>query len=317
MTIFTQSIIAMFGSADKPLGELIKDISDGKILPSVITVVILVALRIILLHIVAGQIEDLKRRYTFRRTISYTLTIIGFIIIGSIWGDAKESIMPFLGLLSAGLAIAMSDSISNLAGWLFITWKRPFEAGERIEIAGHKGDVIDIRAFMFTILEIGSERVDAEQSTGRVIHLPNGLVFKTAVVNYNQGFDCIWNEIGTLLTFESNWQKAKEILLNTVTKHAAQFAEDASKEYKAATKKFYIKSGKLSPIVYTSVEESGVKLIMRFVIKPRHKRGVEALIWEDLLIEFAKHNDIEFAYPTTRFFSTNPSSPKREETNES
>ena len=67
------------------------------------------------------------------------------------------------------------------------------------------------RIFMFTLMEIGNW-VDADQSTGRVIHIPNGKVFKEVLANYSKGFQYIWNEIPVLVTFESNWKKAKEIL---------------------------------------------------------------------------------------------------------
>ena len=76
------------------------------------------------------------------------------------------SLTTFLGLASAGVAIAMHDTIANLAGWFFIISRKPFKVGDRIEIGEIAGDVIDIRIFQFSLVEIGNW-VDAEQSTGR------------------------------------------------------------------------------------------------------------------------------------------------------
>ena len=90
-------------------------------------------------------------------------------------------------------------------------WKRPFEVGDRIQIGDQKGDVIDQRIFMFTVLEIGNW-VDADQSTGRVIHIPNGKIFLETLASYTKGFEYIWNEIPVQVTFESDWRKAKNIL---------------------------------------------------------------------------------------------------------
>ena len=73
----------------------------------------------------------------------------------------------FLGLLSAGVAIALKDPLVNLAGWGFIVWRKPFGIGDRIQLGDSRGDVIDQRIFMFTLMEIGNW-VDAERSTGRV-----------------------------------------------------------------------------------------------------------------------------------------------------
>ncbi|NIP82375.1 MAG: mechanosensitive ion channel, partial [Gemmatimonadetes bacterium] len=83
--------------------------------------------------------------------------------------------------------------------------------GDRIQIGAHAGDVIDQRIFQFIVLEIGNW-VDADQSTGRIIHIPNGLVFREPLANYTRGMQYIWNEIRVLVTFESNWKRAKQIL---------------------------------------------------------------------------------------------------------
>ena len=109
--------------------------------------------------------------------------------------------------------------------------RRPFALGDRIQIGKHSGDVIDIRFFQFTINEIGNW-VDADQSTGRIIHIPNGKVFTEAQANFTQGFSHIWNEIGVLVTFESDWEKAKNILEKIVEKHAASLTKAAEQKRK-------------------------------------------------------------------------------------
>ena len=58
----------------------------------------------------------------------------------------------------------------------------------------------------------------------------------------------------------------------------------------------------LTPTVYTTVKDSGVLLTIRYMIEPRKRRGTEQKIWEAILSEFSKNNDIDFAYPTTRFY---------------
>lgn len=88
-----------------------------------------------------------------------------------------------------------------------------------MQIGQHVGDVIDIRLFQFTILEIGNW-VEADQSTGRLIHMPNAKVFQEPQANYSTGFEYIWHEIPVMVTFESNWKKTKTILQEIVTKHA-------------------------------------------------------------------------------------------------
>jgi small-conductance mechanosensitive channel len=130
--------------------------------------------------------------------------------------------------------------------------------------------------------------------------LPNGLVFKNSVANYSRGFSYIWNEIPVLITFESKWEKAKLILLEIANKHAELLNEQAEQKIKDAAKTYMIYYSKLTPIVWTSVEDSGVELTIRYLCDPRKRRSTEHEIWEDILRQFANHKDIEFAYPTTR-----------------
>jgi small-conductance mechanosensitive channel len=275
--------------------------NQTKILYSILILVVLGLIRFAILKIVWRFTEDPRSRYTWRRSVSFIIGLLTVILIGSVWIRAIGQFGAFLGLLTAGLAIALKDPLTNIAGWIFILTRKPFTLGDRIQIGEHAGDVIDLRLFQFTLLEIGNW-VDADQSTGRIIHIPNGIVFTQPQSNYSAGFKFIWNEIAVLVTFESNWQKAKDIMQEIVSKHAQELSADAEKKIIEASKKYMIFYQYLTPIVYTSVKESGILLTMRYVCDPRRRRVTEHEIWEDILAVFAKNGDIEFAYPTQRFF---------------
>lgn len=248
------------------------------------------------------KIEDVSNRYLWLKISRYITVLIAFIGLSKIWFGAFDSFGTYLGLLSAGLAIAFKDLLINLVGWLFILIRKPLRLGDRIQIGEVTGDVIDIRIFQFSVMEIGNW-VDADQSTGRIIHIPNGFVFSKFQANYTEGFEYIWNEIPVLLTFESDWKKAKTILEEILNKNTIHFSEEAEKQIKRTARKFLIFYNKLSPIVYTTVKDSGVLLTMRFLCEVRKRRGVDMVIWEAVLNEFAKHDNIDFAYPTQRFYN--------------
>ncbi len=221
----------------------------------------------------------------------------------AVWIRAFEQFGAFLGLFTAGLAIALKDPLTNLAGWFFIVFRKPFVVGDRVQIGENAGDIIDIRLFQFTLLEIGNW-VDADQSTGRIIHMPNGKVFLDAQANYSTGFQYIWNEIPVQVTFESDWEKAKSILENIINEHAQHFSKDAEKEILEASKNYLVFYKHLSPIVYTKVtQQSGVTLSVRFLCNPRKRRSLEHKIWEDILKAFNAEVNIDFAYPTQRFYN--------------
>lgn len=271
------------------------------LLSSLIIIILFIVLRYIILIIVNRQTKNVKKQYHWRKGISYTLTILGIFLIGRIWFRGFQSFAIFSGIFAAGVAIALQDLLVNMAGWLFIMWRRPFDVGDRIEIYNHAGDVIDQRLFMFTLMEVGNW-VAADQSTGRVVHLPNGWIFKHSLANYSRGFHYIWNEVPVLITFESNWEKAKDILAKIANTHAEHLSIEAEKRLKRAAKRYMIFYNKLTPIVWTSVEDSGVLLTIRYLCDPRKRRSTGQEIWEDILRKFAACDDIDFAYPTTRFY---------------
>lgn len=268
----------------------------------------------LLCHLIWQRTEDVKLRYRWRKGVAYAIWVVGVAVLLAIWLDlGRESMRSagtYLGLLSAGLAIALRDLIADVAGWLFIVWRRPFIMGDRIEVGSHAGDVIDIRLFQFTLMEIGNW-VDADQSTGRIVHVPNGRVLTDIIANYSRGFQYIWDEIPVLITFESNWRKAKKLLLEIANRHAESLSASAEERVKESAKRFLIQYTKLTPIVYTSVRDSGVLLTIRFLCEPRRRRGNEEAIWEDILTAFAKDEEIQLAYPTQRFFTSPTEGPRR------
>lgn len=273
-----------------------------KIFASLVISLVLWVLYSIIVKIVWRRTENVRIRYSWGKTSGYVVIILGVFLIGRLWFKGFQSIATYLGLLSAGLAIALKDLVSNFAGWLFIISRRPFSVGDRIQIGNYAGDVIDTRFFQFTLLEIGNW-VNADQSTGRIIHIPNGMVLSEVLANYSKGFQYIWNEVPVLITFESNWEKAKRILLKIANTHAEHLSKAAEKRVKEASKKFMILYSKLTPIVYTCVKDSGVLLTIRYLCEPQHRRDSEQAIWEDILKEFVQNKDIGFAYPTQRFYN--------------
>jgi small-conductance mechanosensitive channel len=276
-----------------------------KIVLSLFLVFLLWLVRFVVIRIIRRRTDDVKVRYQWRKTTFYLVLFIGILLVGRIWTQGFQSLSTYLGLVSAGIAIALKDLVASIAGWVYMITRKPIGIGDRIQLGSYRGDVIDIRLFKFTLMEIGNW-VDADQSTGRVIHLPNMLILTETLANYSKGFEYIWEEIPVLITFESNWEKAKKILTRIAEECTEVVTEEAREKIRRATRRFMIYYTRLTPAVYTSVKDSGVLLTLRFLCEPRKRRGQGQKIWECILREFAGEPDIDFAYPTTRFYD-NPS----------
>lgn len=272
-----------------------------KLLYSLAAVLVVWLLRRLLVRYVVERADDPRTRYQWSKASGYVAFVVGIVVVGQIWLEALREVGTFLGLLSAGLAIALRDVVTNLAGWAFILWRRPFELGDRIEIGSWRGDVVDVRIFQFTMLEIGNW-VDADQSTGRVLHVPNAKVFTDPVSNYTVEFPYVWHEIPVLVTFESDWRKAKRLVGEVVERVAADTVEEAEKAVARASRKYLIYYRHVTPIVYTSVRDSGVLLTLRYLCGARRRRSTEQEIWEGVLGAFEDEPDVDLAYPTRRTY---------------
>lgn len=266
---------------------------------SIIWLIITMVVTKVVNNTLHNLIEDTNKFYNARKFTYYVMTFFYIFILIFIWFDVAGSFTTYIGLLSAGIAVALKDLFSNIAGWFFIIIRRPFKVGDRILIHGQRGDVIDVRLFQFSLIEVNSPE-DGEQSTGCIVDIPNHYIFLYPVVNAVKGFEYIWNEIKIEVTFESNWKEAKTEFEKIVNKHTLHFTDEAEEKVRQASRKFMIYYNTFTPIVYTDVSESGVILTIRYLCAPKDKRTTKNDIWEELLDYINSREDIELAYPTRR-----------------
>jgi small-conductance mechanosensitive channel len=273
-----------------------------------LTLIILIAqwvVKRLLLRSVSKIQSSQTARYNWRKTISYGTNALAIICIAFLWSNQFGSFATFLGLLSAGLAFAFKDPIANMAGWYYIVFRKPFKAGDRIEVDKHIGDVVDISLYEFRLIEMGNW-VNGDQSTGRILHIPNMRVFASVIANYNSLVGYIWDETEVIITFESDWRKAKELLQDILMKHAPQVYKNAEEEFQELSGEFFIQNTRLTPTVYTTVMDYGITLSLRYLCKPNRRRVAKEEIWEAVLDCFMLYDDIKFAIPTHRIVTDAP-----------
>lgn len=255
-------------------------------------------LKAIIIRLIHKNMKDMILFHKIKKTVNYAYFGVIVLLLIGIW-TKSDSMSTYLGLASAGLAIALKDLLINIAAFVFIMIKKPFVVGDRVEINGHAGDVIDQRMFQFTVMEIGNW-VNSDQSTGRMIHIPNQMVFLHPLFNYSSGFKYIWHEVHVTLTFESDYKKAKTMFLQIAEKYALHLTKDIERELKEASKRYLVYYKNLTPIVYTEVKDSGIMLSIRYLCEPHMRRTTNEKIWEDVLTCINQNDDLDLAYNTLR-----------------
>src|ERR1700693_4387612 len=121
-----------------------------------------------------GRIQDPNRR----RVISMvhrllTWFAIAVVALFSVASDLR-SLATYLGLLSAGLLLALQNVILPSLGSLVLLGKRGIRVGDRVQVSGLTGDVIYMGLLQFQLREFD---VEEGRFTGYVATFSNSLVF--------------------------------------------------------------------------------------------------------------------------------------------
>ena len=232
-----------------------------------------------------------KKKFFRNRKIRIILTAISFILVFLLWGEKLSGLITIISFISAGLTIAIREIIFNFFAGIYININRPFEIEDRIEIDDVMGDVISKHTLGFEILEIG-KRVYGEQSTGRIIHIPNSYIFTKTLKNYTKVFKYIWDEVKIDISLDADIKKAEEILYeivfdNETLKEIPKKMEDAVDE---AILEYRIYYNNLDPIIYIKIEKSYIEMFLRYLVHPKKARGVQNEIHTRIVEEYQKGN---------------------------
>lgn len=174
--------------------NLLKDPTVQKIL--------IIILGIIVINVIAGLIKKGSNkyfssndaRYKSRKIISFVAYLVIVLFITIVFYEKLGGLTVALGVAGAGVAFALQEVIASLAGWITISFGGFFSTGDRVQLGGIKGDVIDIGMLRTTLMELG-EWIEGDQYSGRIVRIANSFVYKEPVFNYSQDFPFIWDEI--------------------------------------------------------------------------------------------------------------------------
>lgn len=236
-------------------------------------------------------IEGPERRYRASKIIGRMGTLTSFVLIVILWAEATDSLVTILSVVGAGLVIANREFFLSMVGRLNIALRAPYVPSDRIEINGITGDVIDIRLIHTSLMEVGGW-VDADQSTGRIVHIPHAWIFQYGVFNYTQGFSFIWNELSVTLTADSDWESARDIMLSFAQESAAIVEQQVSKQIRRMSREYLVHYSILTPFVYVQIVNNGIQLSLRYLCEVRKRRGTEHALTVSMLRAFRDHEHI-------------------------
>ncbi len=274
------------------LWELLADNESaaGRLVTSALVVLVGVVLASGAGRLLARRTDDVYARYYARKLTRYVVAVLVLIALAIVWRAFAGRLGIVLGLATAGLAFAMQEVVGAVAGWFNIVSGRIFRVGDRIQMGGVRGDVIDITPLRTKVMEIGSSGDDGtwvrgRQYTGRIVSVSNKATFTEPVYNYSAVFEYIWEELTIPVPYRHNWRKAEGILREEVERVSA--SEGAQQAIQAMTRRYPIARADVEPRVFVRATDNWNELSARFIVPVRSARFVKDRLTRSVLDRFA------------------------------
>jgi len=187
-----------------------------------------------------------------------------------------------IGLLTAGITITLQELILSVAGSFYIFFVKVYKPGDRIEINGIKGDVIDIDSVYTTMMEIG-EWVSSDNYSGRIVKLSNAFVFKGPVYNYSNDFPFVWDEFNLPIRYGSDIELAKSIVIEVAQEILSEYVRNSINQWKAIVTKYYIEDAQVNPSLAITLTDNWVQFNLRYIVNYKKRRYTKNLLNQEIL----------------------------------
>jgi small-conductance mechanosensitive channel len=236
-----------------------------------------------------GEIRDYPVVESVFRYITWFIAII---IALSFLYQGIGSLVMSLGLIGAGITLALQRPIMNFAGWINLVVTRPFKINDRIYIKDiGVGDVYKIDTMHIYLREINGE------STGRNLIIPNAYILTNAIVNYTKGSQYVWDSVEVSITYESDWKKAKKLVFEAANEVVGENMRKLAEIWKTRPRQFAKTKIQHAPIIRISFLDSGINLKARYLVDAVEWAETKSRIVENILEKFDREEDVEIAYP--------------------
>ncbi|WP_339849419.1 mechanosensitive ion channel family protein [uncultured Dokdonia sp.] len=236
------------------------------------------------------RLPNTNTRYKSQKAIE----IVGYVFVAllsvSYFTGNIEDFTLAIGLFSAGIAFTLQELILSIAGSLYIFIVKVYAPGDRIEINGIKGDVIDIDSIYTTMMEIG-EWVSSDNYSGRIVKLSNAFVFKGPIYNYSQDFPFIWDEFNLPIHHSSDMALTKEIITKVAQEVLADYVNFARDHWQQVVEKYYIEDALVAPTLAITLTDNWVQFNLRYIVDYKKRRITKDLLQSRIQEAILKTND--------------------------
>ena len=243
-------------------------------------------------------------KFQLRKSISFLSYVVLVFWALAIFEVNLSGLGTALGVAGAGIAFALQEVIASIAGYLAIHFAGFYKIGDRVQVGGIKGDVIEISGLRTTIMEIG-DWVSGDLYNGKLVRIANSFVFKEPVFNYSGDFPFLWDEILIPVKTSSDHQLMRKLLLTILEEEVGEYTQEVKTSWENMTDRYQIEKARLEPFVAMRFDENWITFTLRYVVDYKSRRGTKDRIYcktlDGILASNGKIEVASAAYEITQF----------------
>lgn len=249
----------------------------SKLVGTLVAVVVVIAIVQIIKRAATRYIDDKTVRYRARKAIGFIGYLLGALVVLAMFSDRLGRLSVVFGVAGAGIAFALQEVIVSVAGWAAVSFGSFYAVGDRVQLGGVKGDVIDIGVLRTTLAEVG-QWVDGDLYNGRMVRVANSFVFKEPVVNYSGDFPFLWDEITVPIRFGSDLDMAQSALSNAADEVCGEYSQQAATIWASMQRHYPLEDASTAPMVTFVFDENWVKFTIRYTVRFNRRRATKHLL---------------------------------------
>lgn len=262
----------------------------GKIVATVIVVIVILAISKFAQRSIAKRIKAAQTTYRARQFVSLLGYCIAIFAITIIFSNKLAGFTVAFGVAGAGIAFALQEVIASVAGWIAISFGGFYSPGDRVELDGIKGDVIDVSILRTTLMEVG-EWVNGDLYTGRIVRIANSFVFKGPVYNYSGEFPFLWDEIILPVRYGSDWKLARTMLYGLVDEVLVEYANRVKDSWERMVREYRLEDANVEPLITLRATDNWIEFTVRYVVDYRKRRWMKDHLFTRILEEIDKSDN--------------------------
>ncbi|CAN5413526.1 mechanosensitive ion channel [soil metagenome] len=256
--------------------------TSGKITAIVISSIIIWLIVKFVKSKFASRITVSDSRYRLKKFLDFGGYFLMILMITIVFSDKLGSFTVALGVAGAGIAFALQEVIASIAGWIAIMFGGFYRTGDRVQLGGIKGDVIDIGVLRTTLMEIG-QWVDGDLYNGRIVLVANSFVFKEPVFNYSSDFQFLWDEIKVPIMFGSDYNAATSLFEGIATETLKEFRKNAQAQWEFMLRRYMIEDMQIKPMVTLTANDNWVEYTIRYIVDFKKRRSTKDILFKNIL----------------------------------